>query len=151
MAALVLKVNGERREVEADPATPLLWVLREQLRMTGTKFGCGVGMCGACTVHLDGAAARSCQTKAREAVGCEVTTIEGVPEDHPLKKAWVEHQVPQCGYCQSGQLMQAASLLAANPHPSDDELHAAMRGNLCRCSAYVRIRRAIKSAAGRQP
>ena len=148
MATLLLKVNGQDRRVEADPSTPLLWVLREGLRMTGTKFGCGMAMCGACTVHIDGAAQRSCQLKAGDAQGRAITTIEGLPEDHPVKKAWVADQVAQCGYCQPGQIMSAAALLAGTPHPSDEQINAAMRGNLCRCGTYCRIRGAIKKAAG---
>ena len=148
MAELTLKVNGERRRVEADPDTPLLWVLREGLRMTGTKFGCGMALCGACTVHIDGAAQRSCQFKAGDAQGREVTTIEGLPEGHPVKRAWVQEQVAQCGYCQPGQIMSAAALLAETPRPSDAEIDAAMQGNLCRCGTYCRIRKAIKRAAG---
>lgn len=148
MAELTLTVNGERRRVEADPSTPLLWVLREGLKMTGTKFGCGMAMCGACTVHVDGAAQRSCQVAAGDAEGREITTIEGLPEAHPVKRAWMEEQVAQCGYCQPGQIMSAAALLAATPRPSDAEINAAMQGNLCRCGTYCRIRRAIKKAAG---
>ena len=148
-----LNINGRNMSVEASNDTPLLWVIREQLQMTGTKFGCGAGLCGACTVHLNGEAVRSCQTQVSEAVGKKITTIEGLSAkgDHPLQKAWVLEQVPQCGYCQSGQIMQAAALLKATPHPSDAEIDAAMNGNLCRCMAYVRIKQAIKMAAGAAP
>lgn len=141
-----LTINGSAKEVEATEDTPLLWVLRDSLGMTGTKFGCGEGLCGACTVHVDGVAVRSCQTPASEAMGKEITTIEGLGGDHPLQKAWVEHQVPQCGYCQSGQIMQAAQLLAENQKPSRDEIVAHMGGNLCRCMTYDRIVAAIESA-----
>jgi aerobic-type carbon monoxide dehydrogenase small subunit (CoxS/CutS family) len=145
-----LLVNGKSQTVDVPPDTPLLWVIREHLRLTGTKFGCGVAQCGACTVHLDGVAARSCQTTVAQAAGKKITTIEGLhPEGrHPLQLAWIAEQVPQCGYCQSGQIMQAASLLAKTPKPTDDEIVAAMTGNICRCATYVRIKRAIKRAAG---
>ena len=146
-----LNVNGELRRVEAEPAMPLLWVLREQLGLTGTKFGCGIAQCGACTVHLDGAAVRSCVTPVGAVAGRAVTTVEGLAEPgerHPLQQAWIDEQVPQCGYCQSGQIMSASALLASNPAPSDAEIDAAMRGNICRCGTYGRIRRAIKRAAG---
>ena len=145
-----LNVNGEQRRVEAEPAMPLLWVLREQLGLTGTKFGCGIAQCGACTVHLDGAAIRSCVTPVGAVAGRAVTTVEGLAEPgerHPLQQAWIDEQVPQCGYCQSGQIMSASALLASNPAPSDAEIDAAMRGNICRCGTYGRIRRAIKRAA----
>lgn len=144
-------INGEPRQIEVDPATPVLWVLREQLGMTGTKFGCGIAQCGACTVHLDGQPIRSCSTPISEAAGRKITTIEGLagPEGkpHPLQQAWIEAQVPQCGYCQSGQLMSAASLLRDHPRPSDEQIDAAMAGNVCRCGTYGRIRKAIKAAA----
>ena len=145
-----LKVNGQEREVDVDPDMPLLWVLRDVLGLTGTKFGCGEALCGACTVHLAGRPVRSCVTPASRADGREVVTIEGLSPagDHPLQRAWVELGVPQCGYCQAGQLMTAAALLAANPHPSDDDIAHSMAGNLCRCGTYVRIRAAIKRAAG---
>ncbi|HLY55253.1 MAG TPA: (2Fe-2S)-binding protein [Stellaceae bacterium] len=145
-----LVVNEQQREVEAPPETPLLWVLRDTLGLTGTKFGCGAGLCGACTVHLDGTAVRSCQTTLADAAKHRVTTIEGLDPAgrHPLQLAWIEEQVPQCGYCQSGQIMQAAALLAGTPHPSPDEIVKAMDGNLCRCMCYRRIRRAIERAAG---
>jgi len=142
-----LNVNGKTLTVEADGNTPLLWVLREHLQLTGTKFGCGAGLCGACTVHINGNAARSCQTALNDAVGKNITTIEGLEGKHPLQRAWVAEQVPQCGYCQSGQIMQAASLLAKNNDPTKDEIVAHMDGNLCRCMTYVRIQRAILRAA----
>ena len=144
-----LLINGKTFMVDADPATPLLWVIRERLQLTGTKFGCGIAQCGACTVHLDGAAVRSCQTTLAQAAGKKITTIEGLhPKgEHPLQRAWIAEQVPQCGYCQSGQIMQAAALLAKNPNPTDEEIVAAMTGNICRCATYLRIKRAIKRAA----
>jgi len=145
-----LTINGTEREVDVDPEMPLLWVLRDELGLTGTKYGCGIAQCGACTVHLDGQAVRSCQVPAIEATESDITTIEGLgtPEAmHAVQAAWVEHQVAQCGYCQSGQIMQAASLLAVNPDPSDEDIDYAMSGNLCRCGTYVRIRAAVKTAA----
>ena len=144
-----LLINGKTFMVDADPATPLLWVIRERLQLTGTKFGCGLAQCGACTIHLDGAAVRSCQTSLAQAAGKKITTIEGLhPKgEHPLQKAWIVEQVPQCGYCQSGQIMQAAALLAKNPNPTDEEIVAAMTGNICRCATYLRIKRAIRRAA----
>jgi len=146
---LTLVVNGKRSTIEVDPATPLLWVLRENLHLTGTKYGCGMALCGACTVHLDGEAVRSCVTPVSRAVGKKVTTIEGLSADltHPLQRAWIEEDVPQCGYCQSGQLMAAAVLLRENPHPSDEDINEGMAGNICRCGTYPRIRRAIHRAA----
>ncbi len=144
-----ITVNGIPREVDASPDTPLLWVLRDTLGLTGTKYGCGVAQCGACTVHIDGEAVRSCQVAVGDLAG-NVTTIEGLgtPESlHAVQAAWVAHQVAQCGYCQSGQIMQAAALLATTPDPSDDEIDAAMSGNLCRCGTYPRIRAAVKAAA----
>ena len=147
---LTLTVNGQAKQVDVENDTPLLWVIREHLQMTGTKFGCGAGLCGACTVHLDGVAVRSCQTSASDAVGKKVTTIEGLTvggKPHPLQEAWVAEQVPQCGYCQSGQIMQAASLLAANNDPTKAEIVAHMDGNLCRCMTYGRIQKAIVRAA----
>ena len=144
-----LLINGERREVSADPRMPLLWALRDVLGLTGTKYGCGLGLCGSCTVHIDGEAARSCQTRVAAAEGKEITTIEGLSADgtHPLQVAWTDINVPQCGYCQPGQLMTAAALLSRNQRPSDEEIDAAMNGNLCRCGAYLRIREAIHRAA----
>ena len=143
-------VNGERQTVDVDPAKHLLWVLREQLALTGTKFGCGIAQCGACTVHIDGVAMRSCATPVSDVDGRQVTTIEGLSSEsgelHPLQQAWIDHQVPQCGYCQSGQLMSATALLANNPNPSDADIDAAMSGNICRCGMYGRIREAIKAA-----
>ena len=145
----VLTINGHAHKVDASNDTPLLWVIRDELNMTGTKFGCGAGLCGACTVHVDGVAVRSCQTQIGELAGKKVTTIEGLSanSDHPLQKAWVAEQVPQCGYCQSGQIMQAASLLTKNPDPSHAEIVEAMNGNLCRCMTYPRIVKAIQRAA----
>lgn len=146
-----LTINGKPQQVEADPATPILWVLRETLGMTGTKFGCGIAQCGACTVHLDGQPVRSCSTPIAMAEGHAITTIEGLAGTdgalHPLQRAWIDAQVPQCGYCQSGQLMSAAALLRDTPHPTDEEIDAAMSGNICRCGTYGRIRKAIKAAA----
>jgi aerobic-type carbon monoxide dehydrogenase small subunit (CoxS/CutS family) len=147
-----LAVNGKTVEVSADPQTPLLWVLRDHLGLTGTKYGCGIAQCGACTVHIDGAAIRSCVTPLRSVEGRRVTTIEGLADKqpHPVQAAWHELSVPQCGYCQSGQIMSAAALLAANPDPSDADINAAMTGNLCRCGTYHRIRAAIKLAASKK-
>lgn len=141
-------INGRAVEVTAEPDTPLLWVIRDQLKLTGTKFGCGIALCGACTVHVDGAPTRSCQTPIQDVAGRQVTTIEGLSPDatHPLQKAWIAEQAPQCGYCQSGQIMQAAGLLAGNPHPSRAEIIAHMDGNLCRCGTYDRILSAIERA-----
>ena len=149
--SLTLKLNGVETTVDADPDTPLLWVIRDELQMTGTKFGCGIAQCGACTIHLDGAPVRSCSTPLALADGAALTTIEGVADEdgsrHPLQEAWVEYQVPQCGYCQSGQIMSAVALLRDVPNPTDADIDAAMSGNICRCGAYGRIRAAIKSAA----
>ena len=144
-----LTVNNKSYLVNAEPDTPLLWVLREELGLTGTKFGCGGGHCGACTVHVNGEAVRSCQLRIDDVYGTFVTTIEGLSSgnNHPVQKAWIDNQVPQCGYCQSGQIMQAASLLATNANPTDAEIDTAMGGNLCRCMAYNRIKKAIKLAA----
>lgn len=144
-----VRVNGISHDFAGDAATPLLWYLRDELGLTGTKFGCGIGACGACTVHLDGRAVRSCQTTLSTAQGKSVTTIEGLSPagTHPVQRAWRAHNVPQCGYCQSGQIMQAASLLATTPSPSETEIDSAMRGNICRCGTYLRIRAAIHSAA----
>lgn len=148
--ATTLNVNGEVRTVEAVEDKPLLWVLREDLKLTGTKFGCGIGQCSACTVHLDGVAVQSCMTPVAAVGERRVTTIEGLSADgsHPVQRAWIEANVPQCGYCQSGQVMAAAALLAAHPNPTDAEIDAAMSRNLCRCGTYQRIRAAIKRAAG---
>ena len=144
-----LKVNGSNHPVDADPDMPLLWVLRDLLGMRGTRFGCGKALCGACTVHLDGVAVRACQTPLAAVADAEVTTIEGLSTDgdHPVQKAWRDHNVPQCGYCQSGQIMSAAALLAVNHRPSGEQIDAAMSGNICRCGTYPRIRAAIESAA----
>ena len=143
-----LKVNGVTRKFEGDPEMPLLWYLRDMLEMTGTKYGCGMGLCGACTVHVDGKAVRSCQTTMSSAAGKSVVTIEGLKGQHPVQKAWMAASVPQCGYCQSGQIMQAVALLKEKPKPTDKEIDDSMQGNICRCGTYGRIRSAIKSAAG---
>ena len=154
MASIQLTVNGESRAIDdIDPSTPLLWALRDHLEMVGTKYGCGKGLCGACTVHLNGAAVRSCSIPVSAAMGQSITTIEGLAESsenlHPLQEAWMEIDVPQCGYCQVGQIMSAAALLKATPQPSDDDIDSAMSGNLCRCGTYKRIRKAIHTAAGK--
>ena len=148
---MVFEVNGKRYDVDVSPDMPLLWVLRETIGLTGTKFGCGLGQCGACTVHLDGAATRSCLTNASAATGKKITTIEGLSptSSHRLQKAWIDEQVPQCGYCQSGQLMSAAALLTKTPDPTDAQIDSAMAGNICRCGTYQRIRRAIHRAIKR--
>jgi isoquinoline 1-oxidoreductase subunit alpha len=145
-----LTVNGSVQQVEADPTMPMLWVIRDLLGLTGTKFGCGQALCGACTIHIDGNPVRACVTPISRAAGKSVTTIEGLSAtgDHPLQKAWCEMGVPQCGFCQAGQLMSAAALLAANPTPSDAEIDQSLAGNLCRCGTYVRIRAAVRKAAG---
>ena len=145
-----LRVNGVTRKFDGDPEMPMLWYLRDELDLTGTKFGCGMGLCGACTIHLNGNAVRSCQTTLQNAAGKDITTIEGLSKtnSHPVQKAWKEGNVPQCGYCQSGQIMQAASLLAKKPKPTDQDIDDAMAGNICRCGTYQRIRAAIKVAAG---
>lgn len=149
MPAYTLSINGEKREVDVTNDTPLLWVLREHLNLPGTKFGCGISQCGACTVHVDGRPVRSCSYPVSAVGNSEVTTIEGLSEngDHPVQQAWLEHDVPQCGYCQAGQIMSAAALLKSNPNPTDADIDSAMNGNLCRCGTYVRIKRAIKTAA----
>ena len=149
MSQFALIVNGQARTVDADGTMPLLWVLRDLLQMTGTKYGCGIGMCGACTVHLEGAAVRSCQTAVADAVGKKIVTIEGLGqgEVHFVQKAWIAEQVPQCGYCQPGQIMSAAALLAHNSKPTDAQIDDAMTGNICRCGTYFRIRKAIHRAA----
>jgi isoquinoline 1-oxidoreductase alpha subunit len=146
--AVRVTINGEARTLAADPDTPLLWALRDELHLTGTKYGCGVAQCGACTVHVNGQPMRACITPIAMLEGAQVTTIEGLGGDHPLQQAWVAHDVPQCGYCQSGQIMAAAALLKAKPHPTDADIDAAMSGNICRCGTYQRIRAAIKAAAG---
>jgi isoquinoline 1-oxidoreductase alpha subunit len=149
MAIFNLTINGKTQEFDVAPDTPLLWVLRDHANLVGTKYGCGIAQCGACTVHLDGVAMRSCTLPVSAVGNRSVTTIEGLSEngDHPLQKAWIEHDVPQCGYCQTGQIMNAASLLNSNPNPSDEEIDGAMNGNICRCGTYVRIKAAIKTAA----
>jgi isoquinoline 1-oxidoreductase subunit alpha len=151
--AIQLTINGRESEVTADPDMPLLWVLRDLLGLTGTKYGCGQALCGACTVHLDGQVVRSCVTPLKRAAGRAVTTIEGLSPngDHPLQQAWIEQAVPQCGFCQAGQIMTAAALLAKKPKPSDAEIDQSMAGNLCRCGTYTRIRAAIRKAAGIDP
>lgn len=150
MSSVIITINGKKETLEAEPQTPLLWLLRDTLALTGTKFGCGKGLCGACTVLVDGEAMRSCVTMLEELRGKSITTIEGLSKDgaHPLQRAWIAEQVPQCGYCQSGQLMSAAALLTRTPHPTDGDIDAAMNGNICRCGTYNRIRRAIHRAAG---
>ena len=152
MAAITLRVNGRARQLDVDPGTPLLWILRDVLNLTGTKYGCGIAQCGACTVHLDGAAVRSCVTPVGTVKDRAVTTIEGLSPDagHPIQRAWIAENVPQCGYCQPGQVMSAAALLSVHRSPSDAEIDAAMSGNLCRCGTYDRIRRAIHRAAGQE-
>jgi len=145
---ITLSVNGKRHRLDVPPDTPLLWVLREKLGLTGTKFSCGEGLCGACTVHVDGTARRSCITTVGSVQGKKIVTIEGLAETHPVKQAWIAEEVSQCGYCQPGQIMQAAALLAEHPHPSEQEIDNAMQGNLCRCGTYPRIKKAIRRAAG---
>ena len=145
--AISLKVNGSSHSADVSPDTPLLWVIRDTLGMTGTKFGCGMAQCGSCTVHVDGVATRSCVTPVSAVAGKAITTIEGLGGNHPIQKAWLELDVVQCGYCQSGQMMSAAALLASNKNPSDADITAAMNGNLCRCGTYDRIRAGIKRAA----
>ena len=149
MAKFNLNINGTQREVEVDPSTPLLWVLRDHLNLVGTKYGCGIAQCGSCTVHLGDVATRSCMLPVSAVGNQQVTTIEGLSEngDHPVQQAWLEVDVPQCGYCQAGQIMQAAALLKSNPNPSDEEIEGAMNGNICRCGTYLRIKKAIKLAA----
>ncbi len=145
-----LNINGKKQQVDVDPATPMLWVLRDHLNLVGTKYGCGIAQCGACTIHLGNTAIRSCQLPVSAVGDQAITTIEGLSEkgDHPVQKAWLQHDVSQCGYCQAGQIMSAAALLKSNPHPGDADIEAAMNGNICRCATYVRIRAAIKTAAG---
>jgi isoquinoline 1-oxidoreductase subunit alpha len=149
MATIAFTINGKAASITAEPDTPLLWVVRDHLNLTGTKYGCGAALCGACTVHVDGKATRSCVTPVSSAAGKKITTIEGLAEngDHPLQKAWVAEQVPQCGYCQSGQIMQAAELLASNKNPTREQIVEHMDGNICRCGTYPRIVRAIERAA----
>lgn len=149
MAAINLIVNGKKQVVDLDPNTPVLWVLRDHLNLVGTKFGCGIAQCGACTIHLDGNATPSCILPVSSAENREITTIEGLSGDgdHPVQRAWLEHDVAQCGYCQSGQIMTAAALLKSNPNPDDEEIETAMNGNICRCATYLRIKAAIKTAA----
>lgn len=149
MANYTLRINGELRQVDADPDTPVLWVLRDHVNLVGTKFGCGIAQCGACTVHLGDVAVRSCSLPVSSVGDQPITTIEGLSSDgsHPLQQAWIEHDVPQCGYCQAGQIMNAAALLKRNPSPSDKEIEEGMNGNICRCGTYLRIRAAIKTAA----
>lgn len=149
MATVKLNVNGEERELNVDSSTPILWVLRDHLKLVGTKYGCGIAQCGACTIHLDGKAVRSCSMPVSAAEGKKITTIEGLSEDasHPVQQAWIEHDVPQCGYCQAGQIMSASALLSENASPSDSQIKDAMQGNICRCGTYVRIQAAIKTAA----
>ena len=154
MATIQINVNGANRQIDdIDPTTPLLWALRDHLGMVGTKFGCGKGLCGACTVHFNGTAIRSCSTPVSAVAGQTITTIEGLAEDedtlHPIQEAWMEHDVPQCGYCQAGQMMNASALLAVNPNPSDEDIDNAMAGNICRCGTYKRIRKAIHTAAAK--
>jgi isoquinoline 1-oxidoreductase alpha subunit len=144
---ITLDVNKKKYEVDVSPDVPLLWVIRDHLLLTGTKYGCGMSLCGACTVHIDGKARRSCQVPVGEAQGKEITTIEGIPDNHPVKKAWLAEDVPQCGYCQPGQVMEAIVLLKNNPRPSDADIDNAMTGNICRCGTYQRIRSAIHQAA----
>jgi len=144
---ITIEVNRKKYQVDVSPNVPLLWVIREHLKLTGTKYGCGISLCGACTVHIDGKAQRSCQILVGEAQGKKITTIEGIPEDHPVKRAWIKAQVPQCGYCQPGQIMQAVALLSEKSHPSDEEIMSVMDGNLCRCGTYTKIKKAIKMAA----
>jgi len=149
MANITLKINGKNLTVDVDPKTPVLWVLRDHLRLVGTKFGCGMAQCGACTIHLQGNAVRSCMLPVSSVENKEITTIEGLSEngDHPVQKAWLEHDVAQCGYCQAGQIMNAAALLKKNPHPTDEQIESGMQGNICRCATYLRIKAAIKTAA----
>jgi isoquinoline 1-oxidoreductase alpha subunit len=149
MAQFKIKVNGVEHQVDVDADTPLLWVLRDTLKLVGTKYGCGIAQCGACTIHINGTALRSCILSIEAVEGKEITTIEGLSEDgsHPVQQAWIEHDVPQCGYCQAGQIMTASALLAENKNPSDNDIEEAMNGNICRCGTYTRIKAAIKTAA----
>ncbi len=149
METFNLNINGKSEHVEVDPSTPILWVLRDHLNLVGTKYGCGISQCGSCTIHVSGIAVRSCQLPVSAVGNQEITTIEGLSEhgDHPVQKAWVEIDVPQCGYCQAGQIMTASAFLKSNPNPSDAEIESAMNGNICRCGTYTRIKKAIKTAA----
>ena len=149
MAQFTIKINGEDNQVDVAPDTPMLWVLRDHMNLNGTKYGCGIGLCGACTIHVDGVATRSCSLPVSVVGESAITTIEGLSKkhDHPIQQAWLEHDVPQCGYCQPGQIMNAASLLNQNPDPTDSEIDIAMNGNICRCGTYIRIKAAIKTAA----
>jgi len=149
MALYTININNEKHQIDVDPDTPLLWVLRDHVDLVGTKFGCGIGQCGACTIHFDGVATRSCLLPVSAVCETKITTIEGLSEkgDHPVQKAWIKLDVPQCGYCQAGQMMNAASLLKQNPNPSDEDIENSMNGNICRCGTYVRIKAAIKDAA----
>ncbi|MCR9229242.1 MAG: (2Fe-2S)-binding protein [Flavobacteriaceae bacterium] len=149
MATFTLNINGTKQEVDVDPSTPVLWVLRDHLNLVGTKYGCGIAQCGACTVHLDGTATRACMLTVSSVGDSEITTIEGLSEegDHPVQKAWLEVDVPQCGYCQAGQIMTASAFLEKNPNPTDEEIEMAMNGNICRCGTYTRIKKAVKLAA----
>ncbi len=149
MAIFNLKINGKTQQVEVDPATPMLWVLRDHLNLVGTKYGCGIAQCGSCTIHLGTVAVRACQLPVASVGNQEITTIEGLSEngDHPVQKAWLEEDVYQCGYCQAGQIMNASAFLKNNPNPSDEEIEGAMNGNICRCGTYTRIKKAIKAAA----
>jgi isoquinoline 1-oxidoreductase alpha subunit len=149
MATFQLNINGKKSQVDLDPATPVLWVLRDHLKLVGTKYGCGIAQCGACTIHLDGVAMRSCVLPLEAVEDKKITTIEGLSEkgDHPVQQAWLEHDVPQCGYCQAGQIMSAAALLNDNPNPNNEDIDVAMNGNICRCGTYSRIKTAIKTAA----
>jgi isoquinoline 1-oxidoreductase alpha subunit len=152
MASINVNINGKQQALDIDPKTPLLWVLREYLNLVGTKYGCGIAQCGACTVHLEGKAVRSCSLPVSAVANKKITTIEGLSEngDHPVQKAWLEHDVAQCGYCQTGQIMSAAALLKTNPNPTDAQIDSAMSGNICRCGTYLRIRDAIKSASAQE-
>jgi len=149
MAVFNLNINAEQRQVDVDPNTPLLWVLRDHLDLPGTKYGCGIAQCGACTIHVKGVATRACQLPVSAVGDNEITTIEGLSEkgDHRVQKAWLQHDVPQCGYCQAGQIMSAAALLDSSPNPSDEQIESAMSGNICRCGTYLRIKKAVKTAA----
>ncbi len=149
MAKFNLNINGKQREIDVDATTPILWVLRDHIKLVGTKYGCGIAQCGACTIHLEGNAVRSCQLPVSSVGDKKITTIEGLSEkgDHPVQQAWLEIDVPQCGYCQAGQIMTASALLEKNPNPSDEEIETAMNGNICRCGTYTRIKKAVKIAA----